>query len=178
MIGKIAQVKFNDENSFLAISKDWALITEKILKNDKLLKLIYYTSPDALDKENLSEEQKQSLINKNILCFPYVPEDDDVSNYISILFDNFLPNETNPEYIDSTITLAIICNRENWIMADWQMRAYSIANEIMNTLNHQSLAGIGRANFIGASAFVPSRHSFGLTMTFAVVNSRNLKDDE
>lgn len=63
-------------------------------------------------------------------------------------------------------------------MADWQMRAYSIANEIMKTLNHQSLAGIGRANFIGASAFVPSRHSFGLTMTFAVVNSRNLKDDE
>lgn len=89
------------------------MITEKILKNDKLLKLIYYTSPDALDKENLSEEQKQSLINKNILCFPYVPEDDDVSNYISILFDNFLPNETNPEYIDNTITLAIICNREN-----------------------------------------------------------------
>ena len=46
MIGKIAQVKFKDENSFLAISKDWALITEKILKNDKLLKLInnYSTS--------------------------------------------------------------------------------------------------------------------------------------
>ena len=41
-MARLNQERLNDENSFLAMSKDWEKITEKILEDDKLLKLIYY----------------------------------------------------------------------------------------------------------------------------------------
>lgn len=175
-MARLNQKMLKDQNNFLAVSKDWAKITDKILSNKKLLKLIYYTSPDALEQNDLTEEQKLSLINKNILCYPYIPTTDDVNNYIEILFDNFVPNEENTEYINNTITLTILCNKENWILNNWNMRLYLIANELMNLINGKKLTGIGEVNFIGGTSFIPSDNIFGITLNFLVINSINLKE--
>lgn len=178
MIGRINQKILNEQNNFLAISKDWSIITEKLIKNDKLLKLIYYNTSDALSKPNLTDEEKEKLINKNILPYPYIPEDDDVENYIQVLFDNFLPNRNNTQYIDNTIIITILCNRQNWILENWQIRLYSIANEIMNMINNQKFSGIGRAEFIGGASLVPSEHVIGMTLNFNVVNSLNEREED
>lgn len=177
MVGKLNQKRLNEENNFLAVAQDWKKITQKILENDKLLKLIYYNSPDALEKENLTNEEKQGLINKNILSYPFIPDNTDVENYIQILFDNFLPNEENPEYIDNTISITIFCNRQNWVLTNWRMRLYSMANEVMNLLNKKKLTGIGITNFIGGVSIVPSENIIGITLNFLVINSVNTKDD-
>lgn len=172
-MGRLNEKRLKEENNFLAISKDWEKISDRILNNDTLLKLVYYTSPDALSKPNLTTEQKLTLINKNIIPYPYIPEDDDTQNYIQILFDSFFPNSNNQEYIDNTIMITILCHRSNWIMENWKLRLYCIANEIMNTINNKKFSGIGSANFLGAVNLVPSKHIFGLTMTFGVINSLN-----
>lgn len=178
MVGRLNQKKINEENNFLSMSKDWALITEKLVRDNKLLKLIYYNTSDALSKPDLTEEQKESLINVNILPYPYIPENDDVKNYIQILFDNFIPNRNNPQYVDNTIIITILCNRQNWILENWQMRLYAIANEIMNIMNNKKFSGIGRANFIGGASLVPSEHIIGMTLNFSVINSLNEKEEE
>ena len=53
-------------SSFLAIEKDINIIVEHIFKNNRLKKLLYYTTPDCLSKPNLTEEQTQGLFGKNI----------------------------------------------------------------------------------------------------------------
>lgn len=175
-MARLNQKRLDEENNFLAISKDWKIITERILNNNNLLKLIHYTTSDALDKPNLTEEEKEKLINKNILCYPYVPEDNIVQNYIEILFDSFFSNKTNPQYVDNTIIITILCHKDNWILNNWQMRLYMIANELMNLINKKKLTGIGITEFIGANAFVPSQDLIGLTLNFLVVNSVNIKE--
>jgi hypothetical protein len=52
------------KSSFLSINKDMRLLVDKILSNDRLCKLLYYTTKDALDKPNLTDEEKLSLFNK------------------------------------------------------------------------------------------------------------------
>lgn len=170
--------RLQEENSFLAIPKDWQKIVEKILDNNKFLKLLYYKTKDALRLPELTEEEKESLINKNILSHPYIPTEDEVENYVQILFDNFTQNKTNPQYVDNMIVVTLLCHKDTWILENWNLRLYAMANEVMNMLSNKKLTGIGTVQFISASAFVPNSTTYGLTMTFMVVNSTNTKEEE
>jgi hypothetical protein len=108
---KIVNYEF-PHSSFLSIEKDMEIITNKILKNERLKKLLYYTTKDALDKPNIGEEASLELFGKNIKIVPKLYIDNSVLNYIIIGFDNFIPNATNPEFRDNTITFSIICHAD------------------------------------------------------------------
>ena len=42
------------KSSFLSIEKDIAIIINNLMKNERLKRLLYYTTPDALDRPNIS----------------------------------------------------------------------------------------------------------------------------
>ena len=75
------------------------------------------------------------------------------------------------------IVITLLCHKDTWILEDWNLRLYAMANEVMNMLNNKKLTGIGTVQFVTASAFVPNSSVFGLTMTFMVINSINTKED-
>jgi len=99
------------KSSFLSINKDMRLIVDKILSNDRLCKLLYYTSSDALDKPNLTDEEKIGLFNKNIRIIPKLYVDKPVLNYIVISFDNFVESE-NPQFRNNRIEFDILCHMD------------------------------------------------------------------
>nr|DAF37536.1 MAG TPA: hypothetical protein [Caudoviricetes sp.]DAK59257.1 MAG TPA: hypothetical protein [Caudoviricetes sp.] len=78
------------ESSFLSVEKDMNLIVSKMLKNERLKRLLFYTTKDALDKKNLTEDESLALIGKNIKIVPKLYVDHSVLTYIIINFDNFL----------------------------------------------------------------------------------------
>ena len=45
------------KSSFLSIEKDMHLISNMMLRNSRLKKMLYYTTPDCLNKPELSEDQ-------------------------------------------------------------------------------------------------------------------------
>lgn len=49
------------KSSFLSINKDMRLLVDKILSNDRLCKMLFYTTKDALDKEKITDEEKIAL---------------------------------------------------------------------------------------------------------------------
>ena len=97
------------KSSFLSINKDMKLLIDKVLANDRLCNLLYYTSKDALDKPKLNDETKISLFGKNLKIVPKLYVDNEVLNYIFIKFDNFYESE-NPEFRENTIEFDIICH--------------------------------------------------------------------
>ena len=137
------------KSSFLSINKDMRLLVDKIFSNDRLKKLIYYTSRDALNKPNLTQEQTLSLFNKNIKIVPKLYVDNEVLNYIWIKFDNFFES-SNPEFRDNTIEFDIVCHFDQWQMEDFNLRPYRIAAELDSMLDKQKLTGIGQLQFMGA----------------------------
>ena len=108
---KIVNYEF-PHSSFLSVEKDMEIITTQILKNERLKRLLYYTTNDALDsnKPNIGEKASYELFEKNIKIVPKLYVDGSVLNYIVISFDNFSPNATNPEYRNNTINFDIICH--------------------------------------------------------------------
>jgi len=106
---KIETYKY-PHSSFLSLEKDMNLIVDKILKNERLKKLLFYTTKDCLSKPNVSEDDTFNMFGKQIKIVPKILIDKSVLTYIIISFDNFTLNATNPEFRDNIISFDIICH--------------------------------------------------------------------
>lgn len=156
-------------SSFMSVDKDLSLITSWMLKNKNLCKMLYYTDRDALDRPNLTEEQKYSLMNKQIKIIPKIYVDSSVLAYIIISMDNFTPTE-NPQFRDNIITFDIICHFDQWHLQDFQLRPYRIAAELDSMFDNEHLTGIGELHFMGASQIILSDEFAGLTLMYQAVH--------
>ena len=165
---KIDGVKL-PKSSFLSMEKDTGIIVNEILKNNRLKKLLYYTTSDAMEKPNLTEDQSLSLLGTNIKIVPKLYVDGSVLNYVLINFDNFTPSE-NPEFRDNTIQFDIICHFDQWNLRDYALRPYKIAGEIDSMFNLKKLTGIGYLEFMGATQIVLTDEFAGLCLMYRTVH--------
>ena len=129
------QIYTYPKSSFLSTEKDMNLIVDMIFKNDRLKKLLYYTTKDCMNQPNLNDDETLSLFGKQIKLVPKLYVDGSVLNYIIINFDNFTRNATNPEFRDNIIEFDIICHFDQWQMKDFELRPYKIAAEIDSMFN-------------------------------------------
>ena len=157
------------KSSFLSMEKDTGIIINEMLKNNRLKKLLYYTTSDAMEKPNLTEDESLSLLGNNIKIVPKLYVDGSVLNYILINFDNFIPSE-NPEFRDNTIQFDIICHFDQWNLKDYALRPYKIAGEIDSMFNLKKLTGIGYLEFMGATQIVLTDEFAGLCLMYRTVH--------
>ena len=172
------------KSSFLSTEKDLNLITSAMLKNERLKRLLHYTTRDALDRNNLTEDETLSLFGKNIKLVPKLSVDGSVLNYIIISFDNFTPSG-NPEFRDNIIEFDIICHFDQWQLQDFALRPYKIAAEIDSMFNGKHLTGIGELNFLGANQIILTDEFAGICLMYSAVHGEedkkfmpNPKDEE
>ena len=181
---KIANYQF-PKSSFLSIEKDLDILINLFLKNERLKKLLYYTTSDALDKKDIGEEASVELFGNNIKIVPKLTIDNSVLNYIIISFDNFTPNAENPEFRDNIISFDVICHFDQWQLKGLQLRPYRIAAEIDTLLNGQRLTGIGKLDFLGANQLILNDEYAGISLMYQAIhgeedkkNALNPKDQE
>ena len=101
------------KSSFLSADKDLSLIINKILGNQKLLKLLYYTEKDCLQAPNLTPQQKLSMIDNQIRIVPKLNITKECPIFIIVTMDNYRPNQENPEFRDCNIIIDILCHPDH-----------------------------------------------------------------
>ncbi len=163
------------KSSFLSMEKDMRIIVDTIIKNNRLKKLLFYTTKDCLNKPNLTEDETLDLFGKNIKIVPKLTVDGSVLNYIIVSFDNFTENATNPEFRDNIIEFDIICHFDQWQMRDFALRPYKIAAEIDTIFDNKKLTGLGRLEFLGASQIVLTDEYAGLCLMYRAVHGEEDK---
>lgn len=166
---------FYKNSSFLSLEKDASLIVQKILEDTELKKLLYYNTKDCLDRPALTQDESYSLIGKQIKIVPKAEINPEGYSYLTIGFDGFVPNQTNPQFRDNFITFDIVCPFDHWDLGDFQLRPYKIAGRLDARLNNQRLTGIGVLNFICANNIVVNDELGCLSLTYAAIHG---KDDE
>lgn len=169
------------QSSFMSVEKDLTIIVDKILQDERLKKLLFYTSSDALHKPKITNEQSIGLFGKNIKIVPKLYIDEPVLNYIVISFDNYVTNLTNPQFRDNTVTFDIICHFSQWQLEDFQLRPYRIAAELDTLLNNQRLTGIGLFQFLGCKQIVLNDEFAGLTLMYSAIHGgedKNYNQDQ
>ena len=162
------------KSSFLTVEKDLSIIIDNMLKNERLKRLLYYNSPDALIRDNIGEDESLALIGKNIKIVPKLYVDGSVLNYIIISFDNFTET-SNPEFRDNIVEFDIICHFDQWQMQDFALRPYKIAAEIDTIFDNKKLTGLGRLEFLGASQVVLTDEFAGLCLMYRAVHGEEDK---
>lgn len=153
------------KSSFLAQEKDMGIIVDKIMKNTRLKKLLYYNTKDALDRPALTEDQSLELFGKNIKLVPKLYVDGSVLTYIIISFDNFVQS-SNPEFRDNIVEFDIICHFDQWQLQDFALRPYKIAGELDSMLDKKRLTGIGLLEFLGANQIILTDEYAGLCLMY------------
>ena len=162
------------KSSFLSTEKDMNLIVSAMIKNERLKRLLHYTSADALHRKNLTEDETLELFGKNIKIVPKLIVDKSVLNYVIISFDNFAPSG-NPEFRDNIIEFDIICHFDQWNLKDFALRPYKIAAEIDSMFNGKHLTGIGELNFLGANQIILTDEFAGLCLMYEAVHGEEDK---
>ena len=163
------------KSSFLSTQKDMEIISNMIIKNNNLKKLLHYTSRDCLNKPNLTEDQTLELFGKNIKLVPKLYVDGSVLNYIVISFDNFITNQENPEFRNNLIEFDIICHFDQWQLKDFQLRPYRIAAELDSMFSGKHLTGIGELEFLGATQIILTDEYAGLCLLYQAIHGEEDK---
>ena len=158
------------KSSFLSMEKDMGILVDQIMKDDRLKKLLFYTTKDCLNRPKLTEDESLSLFGQQIKIVPTVNIDESIFNYILINFDSFIPNATNPEFRDNLIEFDIVCHFNQWHLKDFELRPYKIAAEIDSIFTNKRLTGIGKMEFLGATQIFPSEEFGGLCMLYRAVH--------
>lgn len=163
------------KSSFLSMEKDMGVLVELLMKNERLKKLLYYTSKDCLDRPNLTEDETLDLFGKSIKIVPKLKIDGSVLHYLIISFDNFVTNKNNPEFRDNIIKFDIVCHYDQWQLKDYALRPFKIAAEIDSMLNNKRLTGIGKLEFLTASKMVLTDEFIGLCLMYQATHGEEDK---
>lgn len=174
-------------SSFLSCEKDTETILRRLFiesrpYSDTLKKLLIINTKDCLtaqgEKLNYMQDKinlfsiKDLIDNQYVRLFPKLTfgEHEEVKSYILISFDNFTPNETNPEYRDCTVTFDVVCHTDYWSLDNFQLRPLKIVGYIDGILNETKLSGIGRFHFMGCSQLILNEDLSGYTLMYRAVH--------
>lgn len=172
------------ESSFLSCERDTETILRKLFidskQHSKILKrLLVITNKDCLTNiTNLSYQAVDDMTLKQLIDDHYIILSPTIKNEeyeklkaaIVISFNNFLPNNDNPEFRDCTVCFDIICNTECWELTDYQLRPFKILGYIDGILNKTKLSGIGELHFSGCSGPVINADIGMYTLTYRAVH--------
>lgn len=166
------------QSSFLAVEKDMNMLVDLFMRNDRLKKLVYYSTPDALSKPAVPSDKAAEMFGKQIKIVPKLKVDAPEFCYVIISFDNFTENRTNPAFRDNTISFDIVCHFDQWNLGNFKLRPYAIAAEIDSMVNNKKLTGIGKVQFLGCKQIILSDEFAGLTLMYEAIHGYEGEDSK
>lgn len=120
-------------------------IMKRLMQNDNLVKLLYYTDKDPLSNENLTEEQKESeIFEKLIKIVPRIGPKETASSIIALRVITGKKNQDNSEFKDVLISVEVFVPLTQWIIKGTNLRPFAILGEIEESLDGKMIEGLGK----------------------------------
>ena len=127
------------------IGENLQKVMKRLLANQNLLKLLYYTDKDPLANDDLTEEQIQNeIFEKLIKIVPRVGPKDTAHSVVTIRVTRARQDSTNNEFKDVRINIEVFVPLTQWIIKDVQLRPFAILGEIQKSLDKKTINGLGK----------------------------------
>lgn len=131
--------------NLIDIGRNGQKIIKRLMANQNLVKLLYYTDKDPLNNPDLTEEQLQNeVFEKLIKIVPRVGPKETANSIISVRFTRGRQNPVNNEFKDVTISVEVFVPLTQWIIKDINLRPFAIMSEIQKSLNGKTIDGLGK----------------------------------
>ena len=120
-------------------------IISRLLKNQNLIKLLYYTSKDPLSEPDLTEEELQELVYEKLLkIVPRVGPYETSQSVLSMRVVRGRGMTENADFRDLVIHFEVFVPMTQWFIKDSNLRPFAIMSELQKSLNNKIINGLGR----------------------------------
>ncbi len=155
-------------SSFHSVEQTLGQVIDLMLKNDRLLRLLYYPDKQALSLPQLRTEQIREVLRHQIKTVPKLDIQTSDRPFIVISLDNFTPDGTTTYYRNFQLQFDIVCPYDVWQLNDFKLRPYSIAGEIDALINKSNINKNGIADFAGARSILLNNDLGGISLYYDV----------
>lgn len=127
------------------IGENLQKIVVRLMANNNLVNLLYYTDRDPLSQPHLTDEQKRDLVyEKLIKIVPVLEPREDEKSVVAITVTNGNKFGGNTEFRNVKISIEIFVPTSVWIFRNTNLRPFAILGEIQNSLDGKSINGLGK----------------------------------
>ena len=117
----------------------------RLLANDNLVKLLFYTSKDPLSCPLLTEEQKrEQIFEKLIRVVPEFGSKELANSTVDVQVISGFKDGNNTEFRNVKIIVQSAIPYTQWIIKDTNLRPFAIMGEIQKTLDGKMVNGLGK----------------------------------
>lgn len=124
---------------------DLQKIVKRLLTNQDLLKLLYYTDKDPLSGADLTEQTiHDEIFEKLVKVVPRVaPDKDNAQSIIALRVLNGRMDSSNTEFRHLSLSIEVFVPLTEWIIKNTSLRPFCIMGEILKSLNNKKVNGLG-----------------------------------
>ena len=120
-------------------------IVGQLLKDQTLLKYLYYEDKDPLSQPDLTTEQIQKeVFNKLVNIVPRIPPHDHAKSVISLRVLSGTQNSDNSEFRNVIFVIDVFVPLSQWIIKSDNLRPFLILGQIQKDLKGKKVNGLGR----------------------------------
>ena len=120
-------------------------IMTRLMANDNLVNLLYYTDKDPLSQPHLTdEEKKKNVYEKLIKIVPRIGPKETANSIIAIRVVNGHKDNSNSEFRNIKIGIEVFVPLTQWIIKNTNLRPFAILGEIENSLVGKKINGLGK----------------------------------
>ena len=120
-------------------------IVQRLMANDRLVNLLYYTDKDPLSQPQLTQKQKQEqVLEKQIKMDPRIGPKEDARSIIVLKVCGAHKLSSNTEFKDIKIQIEVFVPLTQWFIKDSNLRPFLILGEIEESLNGKTVNGLGK----------------------------------
>ena len=127
------------------IGENLQKIISRLMANDELVKLLYYTDKDPYGGAPLTAELKKTEIyNKLIKIIPRVETREDARSVVVVQVIGGNRNSENSEFRNVNVRVEVFVPLTQWLIKDTNLRPFAILGEIQSSLNEKTINGLGK----------------------------------
>ena len=120
-------------------------IINRLLVNDDLVNLLYYTDKDPLSQPVLSDEQKKKEVFEKLLkIVPRIGPKETAHSLVAVRVASGRKDLENNEFRNISIIFDIFVPLTQWFLKDDNLRPFKILGEIEKSLNDKTINGLGK----------------------------------
>lgn len=127
------------------IGENLQKIVKRLMANNELVNLLYYSDKNPLEASPLTEKQKnEEIFEKLIKVVPRVGPKENAKSILVISVMKGIPNSENSEFRNITIRIETFVPLTQWIIKDSNLRPFAIMGEVQKSLDNKTINGLGK----------------------------------
>ena len=127
------------------IGENLQKVMKRLMANDNLVNLLYYTDKDPLNQPPLTEDQKkEEVYEKLIKVIPRVGPKETAHSIVAIRVISGSKLNSNTEFKNVKIGIEVFVPLTQWIIRDTNLRPFAILGEIEKSLDGKKINGLGK----------------------------------